>query len=185
MDLTGTTHRLKDGRTAVIRPAGPGDAEAVTTLVNTVGAEGRWTLRDRATWTLEQEKATLAAADGQRSVFFLALVEGRVAGFVNVARGQWPKNEHVAELGMSCLPECRGVGLGTALLVTAIEWARSIGAQKLTLEVFSTNTPAIGLYRKLGFEEEGRLPGAYRIEGRYVDGVRMARWLGDARPGND
>lgn len=183
--MSGTTFRLKDGRAATIRQAVPGDAEAITALVNLVGAEQKWTLRDRATWTMDQERATLAAADGTRSVFFLAEVGGRASGLLNIARGQWPKNEHVAELGMSCVPDCRRLGLGTALLETALRWARAVGVRKVSLEVFSTNDPAIRLYRKLGFEEEGRLPGEFVIQGQLVDGVRMARWLDHPGPGND
>ncbi len=183
--MSGTVVELKDGRSAIIRPAVPGDAEGITALVNVVGAEERWILRDRATWTLDQERATLAAADGSRSVFFVAEVAGRISGLLNIACGQWPKNEHVAEFGMSCLPDCRGQGLGTALLQAALGWARSAGVRKVTLEVFATNAPAIRLYRKLGFEEEGRLRGAFLIQGRLVDGLRMARWIEPARSGND
>ncbi len=183
--MVGTSVRLKDGRSAFVRRAVPGDAESITELVNIVGAERRWTLRERATWTLDQERATIAAADGTRSVFLVAEVDGRVAGILYLARGQWPKNEHVAELSMSCLPAARGVGLGTALLEAAVQWARSVGVRKLSLEVFSSNEPAVRLYRKLGFLEEGRLRREFEVEGKLVDGVWMARWLEADTSGND
>jgi hypothetical protein len=63
---------LKDGRVAVIRRAVPVDARAITDFVNLVGAERRFVLRERATWTLEEEEKTLASADGRGSVFFVA-----------------------------------------------------------------------------------------------------------------
>jgi ribosomal protein S18 acetylase RimI-like enzyme len=96
---------------------------------------------------------------------------------IHLAHGRWEKDSHVAELGISCRPDCRGVGLGTALLARGIDWARSVGVAELTLEVFGTNATAISLYRKLGFEEEARLPGQYRIDGQPVEGVLMALWL--------
>jgi ribosomal protein S18 acetylase RimI-like enzyme len=44
----------------------------------------------------------------------------------------------------------------------AAEWARGHGLRKLCLEVFAHNGPAIGLYRKCGFVEEGRRMRQYR-----------------------
>lgn len=169
---------LKDGRTATIRPAVPDDAESITEYVNLIGAEGRFVLRERATWSIDEERRTLAAADGRQSAFFVAEVSGRLSGLITLARGRWAKDAHVAEFGMSCLPECRGVGLGTALLVRGLQWARSVGVRKLTLEVFATNDRAIGLYRKMGFAEEARLKGQYLIDGEPVDEILMAIWLG-------
>ncbi|MGA7846131.1 MAG: GNAT family N-acetyltransferase [Thermoplasmata archaeon] len=168
---------LRDGRSALIRRATAEDAGPITDLVNLVGGEGRFVLRERATWTLDQERATLAAASGPQSAFFVAEVSGRLSGLLNVARGAWLKDAHVAEFGMSCLPDCRGVGLGTALLSAGIEWARSVGVHKLTLEVFATNERAVALYRKRGFVEEARLQGQYVIDGAPVDSLLMALWL--------
>jgi ribosomal protein S18 acetylase RimI-like enzyme len=51
--------------------------------------------------------------------------------------------------------------------------------EKVCCEVFSTNAPAIGFYRSLGFAEEGRCPKAYRLsESKYVDGVLMYKFTG-------
>jgi RimJ/RimL family protein N-acetyltransferase len=168
---------LKDGRVATIRLAVADDAQAVTDFVNVIGSERRFVLRERATWSLEEERTTLGAADGKASAFFLAMLGGGLSGLLNIARGVWPKNEHVAEFGMSCLPSCRGVGLGTALVQRALDWAGSMGVRKVKLEVFSTNERAIGLYRRMGFEEEGRLHDEFLIDGTMVDGILMARWL--------
>jgi RimJ/RimL family protein N-acetyltransferase len=172
-----TTVRLKDGRSAIIRRATPDDAAAITEFVNLVGAELQFTLRERATWTLEEERATLAAAVDPASAFFVAEIAGRLSGLLNVARGRWTKDFHAAEFGMSCRPDDRGVGLGTALLQAGMEWARSAGVRKLNLEVFATNERAIALYRKAGFVEEGRRRGQYLINGVPVDSLLMSIWL--------
>jgi len=52
-------------------------------------------------------------------------------------------------------PGCRGLGLGEALMRFAIAKVREAGAAFMTLEVRSSNTPAVTLYRKLGFEALG------------------------------
>ena len=168
---------LKDGRAAVIRPAVPDDASSITDYVDRIGAEKRFVLRERATWTLDQERATLAAADGRQAVFLVAEISGHLSGMIHIARGQWAKDAHLAELGMSCLPDCRRVGLGTALLSRGIEWGRTVGVTKLTLEVFASNEGAIALYRRAGFIEEARLKGQYVIDGQPVDSLLMAQWL--------
>lgn len=56
----------------------------------------------------------------------------------------------------------RGRGVGSALLQACVEWAREHGAHKVTLSVFPHNEPAIALYRKFGFEVEGRLVRQWR-----------------------
>ncbi|MCI0477790.1 MAG: GNAT family N-acetyltransferase [Anaerolineales bacterium] len=50
------------------------------------------------------------------------------------------------------LPLYRGMGIGERLTETVIERARSEGAPALSLLVFNTETRAIRLYAKLGFE---------------------------------
>ena len=65
-------------------------------------------------------------------------------------------------------------GIGSALMAEALKWARSAGITKVELEVFPHNEPAIALYRKLGFEEEGRRRKRYLIGGHYVDAVLMS-----------
>jgi len=63
------------------------------------------------------------------------------------------------------------------MLQTMIAWARSVGIRKLTLGVFASNTPAVALYRKLGFAQEGRSRGQVILRGRPVDELLMALWL--------
>ena len=51
-------------------------------------------------------------------------------------------------------PKARGQGLGRRLLVRTEERVKALGAESLTLHVFSNNTRARSLYRSQGFEEE-------------------------------
>jgi ribosomal protein S18 acetylase RimI-like enzyme len=175
--LKATQVTLKDGRLATIRQAVPDDAQAATDFVNIVTGENKFLLRERVTWTIDEERQTLASADGQTRVFFVAVISGRLSGMHDITRGKWSKNAHVAELAISCLPDCRGVGLGTALLSKGIAWARSVAVRKLTLHALATNERAIGLYRKMGFVDEARLRGQYIIDGEPIDDLFMALWL--------
>jgi len=76
---------------------------------------------------------------------------------------------------MGVLPEYRGHGLGERLLRATMKDALDKGVERLELEVFASNWPAIGLYRKLGFEEEGRKRSARKIDGKSEDILLMAK----------
>jgi putative acetyltransferase len=52
---------------------------------------------------------------------------------------------------------------------------RWMGILRIELTVYADNVPAIALYRKFGFEIEGRHRGYAMRDGRYVDAFAMAR----------
>ena len=66
---------------------------------------------------------------------------------------------HINTLAVA--PECRRQGLATALLRDTFKEAVSAGARKATLEVRESNTAALELYRRLGFQVAARRPGYY------------------------
>lgn len=51
-------------------------------------------------------------------------------------------------------PESRRQGIGTALMKRAEGWAKDRGDRKLSLQVFSDNQPAIGMYNQLGYQTQ-------------------------------
>ena len=82
------------------------------------------------------------------------------------------------EVAMAVARPWRGRGVGSALMQTAVQWAREQGLHKLSLSVFAHNEAAIGLYRKLGFVEEGRRVQQYRrSSGELWDAVDMGLLL--------
>lgn len=58
-------------------------------------------------------------------------------------------------------PDCRGQGIGDALMREMLCQAKNRGVQEVFLEVRVSNTPAIGLYQKYGFEQIGVRKGYY------------------------
>ena len=105
---------------------------------------------------------------------FVAEADGELVGQIFV----FASHHGFGEIGMMVARDWRGRGVGTALLETAIAWAREQGLHKLSLDVFPHNEAAIALYRKLGFVEEGRRVKQYRRKsGELWDGIEMGLLL--------
>jgi ribosomal-protein-alanine N-acetyltransferase len=92
---------------------------------------------------------------------FVVEQEGRVAGYAFL----WVIFEQAHLINIAVGREFRRHGLGEALLVHALERARTQGGESIHLEVRESNATAIALYRKHGFRDLGR------IEGYYSDGA--------------
>jgi RimJ/RimL family protein N-acetyltransferase len=160
----------------IVRPALPGDADALVDLGRAVAAENDlWLTYDRSRAD-ERRNVKSVRRDPNVAVFVAETPEG-VVGRLSIARDRGPHSPHVAELGLMVAANARRRGVGTALLEEAVKWARSSGVTKLELTVFPHNEPAIALYRKLGFREEGLLRRRYLIQDRYIDAMLMARDL--------
>jgi len=113
-----------------------------------------------AAWSLEGDIVAEAA--------------GMVIGSIHVSASR----HGYGEIGMAVAREWRGRGVGSALMVAAIDWARQRGLHKLSLSVFVHNEAAIALYRKFGFVEEGRRIKHYRrASGELWDTVEMGLLL--------
>lgn len=79
---------------------------------------------------------------------WMATADGRTVGSVFIVR----KSRHVAQLRMLILlPEARGLGLGSLLTDTCIEFARAKGYRKMVLWTNSCLTAARALYERRGF----------------------------------
>lgn len=105
---------------------------------------------------------------------FVALAGTELIGSLHVGRS----THGYGEIGMAIAREWRGRGVGSALMVAGIDWARGQGLHKLSLSVWPHNAAAIALYRKYGFVEEGRHIKQYRRQsGELWDSVDMGLLL--------
>jgi RimJ/RimL family protein N-acetyltransferase len=117
-----------------------------------------------------EERAASWSLDGT----FVAAVGDELVGSLHVRRSV----HGFGEIGMAVARAWRGQGVGTALLEEAIAWARAEGLHKLSLGVFAHNEAAIGLYKKVGFAEEGRRVKHYRrANGELWDSLEMGLLL--------
>ncbi|MFM0212055.1 GNAT family N-acetyltransferase [Paraburkholderia sediminicola] len=104
-----------------------------------------------------------------------ATIGGRVVGHAGLAVYR-PSRAHCAHLGLAVHDGYHGRGVGSALLQGLTDCAdASLGLRRIDLTVFSDNAPAIALYRKFGFVEEGRSRGYAMRDGILADVLHMAR----------
>jgi RimJ/RimL family protein N-acetyltransferase len=160
----------------LVRPAATSDAGALVRLGRSVAAEGELWLTYNRSSSDERRNVKSVRRDPNAAVFVAESPAG-IAGRLSISRDGSVYSHHVAELGLMVAAKERRRGIGTALMEEAIKWARGSGVTKLELHVFPHNEPAIALYRKLGFQDEGHRRRHYRIAGHYVDAILMALYL--------
>lgn len=118
----------------------------------------------------------------EKLVFFGAVrPDGSLAGIMafDISQGRQAHRGWLIQVYVR--PDMRGTGCARALLDAVIDYASS-QVRQLHLGVASSNGPAIGLYRKAGFEIYGTDPRFMAVGGRYIDEHLMVRFL-DKAPG--
>ena len=72
----------------------------------------------------------------------------------------------------------RGKGFGKKIINELVKYSfEKLNAEKVELNVYTSNTAAIALYRKAGFSEEGLIKKYRRLDGIYFDCLNMAKFL--------
>ena len=160
-----------------IRPARPQDASSYLAMWREVVAERRFVRTEVVKGAVRDYRRQFRDSVTNDRAWFLTIAEGRVVGALFIERMAHPVNRHVATLGMAVHAPWRGKGLGTALMEAALRWAGSSGVEKVSLEVYPTNEAALALYRRFGFEEEGRLVRHSRKSYGYEDELIMSRFM--------
>lgn len=165
--------------TVEIRRAEPGDAAELVELAREVGMEEEGWLISSGEWrsASEERRYLRAIRRHAHAAVFVAEAADGIVGRLSITRDPHPASEHVADLGLMVRRGNRREGVGRALMLAAEQWARSVGVRKLELHVFPHNEPALGLYRRLGYQQEGFRHRHYRRGETFIDAVLMAKEL--------
>ena len=104
-------------------------------------------------WWMEQPPGqTVVLEDGDR-----------ILGTAKMGPNRPGHGDHIGTASFMVAPEARGRGVGRALGEYVVQWHRDQGYRGIQFNaVVETNTAAVRLWRSLGFEIVGTVPGAFR-----------------------
>lgn len=155
----------------IVTRAVPDDAAALLEQCRIAGGEtDNLTFGEEGLpFSVEQEREFLANMEGVNAMF-VARADERIVGSIGIHPvGSSKRMAHRASFGITVVKEYWGQGVGSALLQTAIDFAKEAGIAVLSLEVRSDNARAIALYEKFGFRKIGHFPDFFRVNGESVD----------------
>lgn len=162
----------------VVRPATLDDGAGFRASFEEVAGEGRWLASElpidwsaRTPWEelIRSPDTLVLVADGG----------GRIVGGLGLEVGRHGR----ADLGMHLVEGYRSAGIGSRLMEAAIDWAREVGAHKISLELFTSNERARRLYERHGFSVEGRHRRHWRRnDGSLADTLFMGLVLDETAP---
>lgn len=157
-----------------VRRGGVEDAEAVRAMFAMPRAMAGTLQLPYPTAAMWAQRIAENAAD---DYLLVAEVDGRVVGNLGLhPASRSPRRRHAAAIGMSVHDDWQRRGVGSALLVAALDIADNwLNYRRLELTVYTDNAAALALYRKFGFAIEGTHRDFAFRDGRFVDAYAMAR----------
>ncbi|WP_375476047.1 GNAT family N-acetyltransferase [uncultured Jatrophihabitans sp.] len=117
----------------------------------------------RLVWMREPPGRTVVAVDGDV-----------VLGSATMGENRPGRGSHVATASFMVDPAHAGRGAGRTLGTDMIAWARAAGFRAVQFNaVVETNTAAVRLWRQLGFQIVGTVPGAFRSSAHGYVGLHV------------
>lgn len=156
----------------LIREAEPADWDAIYPFWAAIVAagetyaypEGLSSEEAGALWMEAPPGRTVVAVDG----------DGRVVGSAKAGPNRPGRGAHVATASFMVDPAHQGEGVGSALGRYVIDWARQAGYRSMQFSaVVETNTAAVHLWQRLGFEILATVPEAFEHPTRGLVGLHV------------
>ena len=171
----GKTKKEKD---ILIRYPEISDVEEMLGFINEVSKEKTFISYQGEEETLKSEtkylKLKLKAIKDKKSVQLLAFCNNQLVGESEIHMMD-KVEKHIGIFGITVKKDLRGEGLGKLLMELVLKEAKKKipGIKIITLDVYSTNDIARGLYKKMRFVEYGLLPNGISRSGKFEDAVLM------------
>ena len=164
-----------------IRQALPADAAGVLALLERLYAETTFLLYEPGEMNVSVETYAKRMADGvekQNWVMFIAEDGDELIGVAFGSRGHAKRTVHSFMFGLGVLKAHWRRGIGEGLIANVEAWAGEHNIHRIELTVRTTNTRALSLYDRLGFERGGLKRHSQRVDGHYVDEYLMSKLIG-------
>lgn len=166
-----------------IRAAREVDTAGTAALLNPIIAAG--------CYTIMQEPASAASqrawmhSVGERGVINVAVRNGdrRIVGLQSVEpiSRSITSMSHVGDISTFVALDCRGCGIGRALMAETVRGAAILEYQKLVAMIRADNPDAVAFYQRQGFVVRGVMREHVRLGETFVDEVLAERTLEQRR----
>jgi len=164
----------------VIRSPKLSDADSLVELINSLVKEKAMiTIQKKSDRKKEREYLSKIIKDARnKESFHLFLtIGGEVMGSAGIFKRNLIKS-HTANMGIFLKKEARGKGLGEKLFRMVMEEGiKRFKLRIVTLDVFTKNKTAQGLYKKIGFKKIGEVKGGAQYYGKYEDEILMVKYI--------
>ncbi|WP_436375310.1 GNAT family N-acetyltransferase [Cytobacillus sp. BC1816] len=164
-----------------IRSADKSDAEAILAHCRKAFGESDFLMTgaDEFNLTIEEEETWIEQSIRTGDLILLAEVDNEVIGMLTFRRSKSKKVNHLGYFGITIQEKHCNQGLGSKMMEQFLKWAQDEpGLEKVCLEVFAYNERAIHLYKRFGFQEEGRkIKHIKRSNGSYADELMMYKFV--------
>ena len=147
-----------------IRDASEADLPAIVEIHNAAIATGISTAQLEPV-TLQDRRQWLGAHSAAQDPIWVGELDGAMAGWLSF-REFLPRCAYrgTVEISVYVDEKFRRRGIGRKLLQQAIARGPQLGMHSLVGLIFSHNEPSIALFRAVGFERWGLLPGVARVD---------------------
>jgi len=166
------TITLASGQLLSISHPEPEDAAEILDYLKVVGGETDFLSfgSEGLPFTVEQEASLIRSCQsGEGGLILKATLEGKLVASLTLTPSPRPRLRHCAEFGISVLTAYHRLGIGRALMIEMMEWARANGIRKIDLRVNQDNQRAIEMYHRFGFKVEGKRSRAIKIKGEFKE----------------
>ena len=141
-------------------------------------------IRAGDTYTLPHNMSQEEGLDywlSEEKTTFVAIIDEQIVGTYYIKTNQLGGGDHICNCGYISDAKARGKGLATAMCEHSLQFAKEAGYRGMQYNfVVSTNSGAIRLWKKFGFEIVGTLPSVFSHPDQgYVDAYVMFKSLID------
>ena len=137
------------------------------------GFDRKVTREEEGEWLAQ----TLVAIEGESVINVVADINGKIIANGDVTRGRYKDTHHHGYMGLTMISKYRGQGIGRRMIETLVRESRRAGLRTLDAEFLADNETARRAYERAGFKQAGIIPHKVFRNGRYFDGLIMAREL--------
>lgn len=142
----------------ILRKAKPEDSSKIWEILEPVIREGSTYVFDPN--SSKEKMMCYWLSDDKQT--YVAESQGEVVGTFYLKANQPDRGSHVANAGYMVSPKAAGKGVGKAMAKFSFEEAKRLGFQAMQFNyVVKTNTTAVTLWKKMGFEIVGEIPKAF------------------------